>query len=97
MLAAMAQATATDPHRLPGHGHGVPASRGAGEHGGNGGHRLRTGVSTLGLGAGWNQEECDATASTLPPLKERFDRFDEGVETIARLLTQDTTTSMVGT
>jgi probable F420-dependent oxidoreductase len=46
----------------------------------------------LGLGAGWNQEECDAYGIALPPLKERFDRFDEGVEAIVRLLSQETTT-----
>jgi F420-dependent oxidoreductase-like protein len=43
----------------------------------------------VGLGAGWNQQECDAYGITLPPLKERFDRFDEGVEAIALLLTQE--------
>ena len=46
----------------------------------------------LGLGAGWNQMECDAYGIDLPPLKERFDRFDEGVEAIIRLLSQATTT-----
>jgi F420-dependent oxidoreductase-like protein len=46
----------------------------------------------LGLGAGWNQMECDAYGIDLPPLKERFDRFDEGVEVIVRLLSQPTTT-----
>jgi F420-dependent oxidoreductase-like protein len=46
----------------------------------------------LGLGAGWNQHECDAYGIELPPLRERFDRFDEGVETIVALLTQPTTT-----
>jgi F420-dependent oxidoreductase-like protein len=46
----------------------------------------------LGLGAGWNQLECDAYGIELPPLKERFDRFDEGVEAIVALLTQETTT-----
>ena len=46
----------------------------------------------LGLGAGWNQIECDAYGIDLPPLRERFDRFDEGVEAIVRLLTQPTTT-----
>ena len=40
----------------------------------------------VGLGAGWNQQECDAYGITLPPLKERFDRFDEGVEAIVLLL-----------
>ena len=46
----------------------------------------------LGLGAGWNQMECDAYGIDLPPLKERFDRFDEGVEAIVLLLSQPTTT-----
>jgi alkanesulfonate monooxygenase SsuD/methylene tetrahydromethanopterin reductase-like flavin-dependent oxidoreductase (luciferase family) len=46
----------------------------------------------LGLGAGWNQMECDAYGIDLPPLRERFDRFDEGVEAIIRLLSQTTTT-----
>ena len=32
----------------------------------------------VGVGAGWNQQECDAYGIALPPLKERFDRFDEG-------------------
>src|SRR4051794_39650268 len=46
----------------------------------------------LGVGAGWNQEECDAYGITLPPLRERFDRFDEGVEALVMLLTQETST-----
>ncbi|HEX9335480.1 MAG TPA: TIGR03560 family F420-dependent LLM class oxidoreductase [Pseudonocardiaceae bacterium] len=46
----------------------------------------------LGLGAGWNQQECDALGIDLPPLRERFDRFDEGVQAIIGLLTQPTTT-----
>lgn len=46
----------------------------------------------LGLGAGWNQQECDAYGIELPPLRERFDRFDEGVEAVVRLLSQETTT-----
>jgi F420-dependent oxidoreductase-like protein len=45
----------------------------------------------LGLGAAWNQMECDAYGIDLPPLKERFDRFDEGVEAIVLLLTQTVT------
>ena len=40
----------------------------------------------LGVGAGWNQVECDAYGIDLPPLRERFDRFDEGVEAIVKLL-----------
>lgn len=46
----------------------------------------------LGVGAGWNQMECDAYGIELPPLKERFDRFDEGVQAMIGLLTQPTTT-----
>jgi F420-dependent oxidoreductase-like protein len=46
----------------------------------------------IGLGAGWNQLECDAYGIGLPPLRERFDRFDEGVEVIVRLLSDTTTT-----
>ena len=46
----------------------------------------------LGLGAGWNQMECDAYGIELPPLRERFDRFDEGVEAIIGLLSNETTT-----
>ena len=44
----------------------------------------------VGVGAGWNQQECDAYGITLPPLKERFDRFDEGVEALVLLLSQET-------
>ena len=46
----------------------------------------------LGLGAGWNQMECDAYGIDLPPLRERFDRFDEGVEAIISLLSNTLTT-----
>jgi len=53
---------------------------------------ISNGRLELGLGAGWNQEECDAYGIDLPPLRERFDRFDEGVEAIIGLLSQTTTT-----
>jgi F420-dependent oxidoreductase-like protein len=46
----------------------------------------------LGLGAAWNEEETAAYGIPLPPLKERFDRFDEGVEAIVRLLSDPVTT-----
>jgi len=46
----------------------------------------------LGLGAAWNQEETTAYGIPLPPLKERFDRFDEGLDVIVGLLTQETFT-----
>jgi F420-dependent oxidoreductase-like protein len=46
----------------------------------------------LGVGAGWNQEECDAYGIELGTLTERFDRFAEGVEVVHALLTQETAT-----
>jgi F420-dependent oxidoreductase-like protein len=42
----------------------------------------------LGVGAGWNEMETAAYGIPLPPLKERFDRFDEGVEAMIALLTE---------
>lgn len=44
----------------------------------------------FGFGAGWNQQECDAYGIALPPLRERFDRFDEALDVINLLLTQET-------
>jgi F420-dependent oxidoreductase-like protein len=47
----------------------------------------------LGLGAGWYQREADAYGITLgDDLTERFDRFDEGVEIVVRMLSQEQTT-----
>ncbi len=57
---------------------------------------LSAGRLDIGLGAAWNQEECNAYGIELPPLKERFDRFDEGVEAIVGLLS-NTTTTLEGT
>jgi F420-dependent oxidoreductase-like protein len=53
---------------------------------------ISAGRLELGLGAGWNQMECDAYGIDLPPLRERFDQFDEGVAAIAGLLSQTVTT-----
>jgi F420-dependent oxidoreductase-like protein len=50
----------------------------------------------LGIGAGWNEEECEAYGIELPPLKQRFDMFDEACEVIVGLLT-NTTTDFDGT
>jgi alkanesulfonate monooxygenase SsuD/methylene tetrahydromethanopterin reductase-like flavin-dependent oxidoreductase (luciferase family) len=52
----------------------------------------RAGRLELGVGAGWNQLECDAYGIDLPPLPERFDRFDEGVQAIISLLTEEVAT-----
>ena len=43
----------------------------------------------LGIGAGWNEQECAAYGIDLPPLRERFDRFDEAVQVIRTLLTEE--------
>ena len=42
----------------------------------------------IGLGAGWNQDESDALGIRLPPLKERMDQFEEGVQVIIALLSE---------
>lgn len=47
---------------------------------------------TLGLGAGWFEPESEAYGIELGTLTERFDRFDEGVDVITSLLSNDTTT-----
>lgn len=45
----------------------------------------------LGLGAGWFYPEAEAYGIPLGTVAERVDRFDEGVEVIHRLLTQEFT------
>jgi F420-dependent oxidoreductase-like protein len=45
----------------------------------------------LGVGAGWNEEECGAYGIELGSLTQRFDRFDEALEVIIGLLTNTTT------
>jgi alkanesulfonate monooxygenase SsuD/methylene tetrahydromethanopterin reductase-like flavin-dependent oxidoreductase (luciferase family) len=49
---------------------------------------ISNGRLEFGIGAGWNQEECDAYGIELPPLKERFDRFDEACEVMVKLLSE---------
>lgn len=46
----------------------------------------------LGVGAGWNELETTAYGIELPPLKKRFDQFDEGVQVLIGLLSQEYTT-----
>lgn len=43
----------------------------------------------LGVGAGWNEEECTAYGIDLGTMEERFERFEEGVEVLHLLLTRD--------
>lgn len=46
----------------------------------------------LGVGAGWNEEECTAFGIELGTMRERFDRFEEGLAVLDMLLTQERTT-----
>ncbi len=46
----------------------------------------------LGIGAGWNEEECDAYGIRLGSLTERFDRFEEACAVVTGLLSDETTT-----
>jgi F420-dependent oxidoreductase-like protein len=46
---------------------------------------LSNGRLVLGLGAGWNDAEHQAFGIALPPLKERFDRLEEGIAVIKAL------------
>ncbi len=46
----------------------------------------------LGLGAGWFVDECEAYGLELGSLTTRFDRFDEALQVIESLLTQEKTT-----
>ena len=91
-----------DPHRagagheapaagLHGDRYRVPPSRGAGVHGVHGGHHQR-GRLEFGIGAAWNDEECEGYGIRLGTLTERFDRFAEACEVITGLLTQEVTT-----
>jgi F420-dependent oxidoreductase-like protein len=46
----------------------------------------------LGMGAAWNEQECGAYGIELGDVRTRLDRFEEGVEVVARLLRDETTT-----
>ena len=50
--------------------------------------QLSGGRLILGLGAGWNQSEHDAFGITLPPVKQRMDALEEGVQVVRTLHTQ---------
>lgn len=46
----------------------------------------------LGIGAGWNEEECMAFGIELGSMKERFDRFEEGLHVLESLFANERTT-----
>jgi F420-dependent oxidoreductase-like protein len=47
---------------------------------------------TLGVGAGWQENEHRQYGITLPPVRERLDRFEEALQVIHGLLEQPSTT-----
>lgn len=52
---------------------------------------ISEGRSYLGLGAGWFEEEAEANGIDLGTVRQRMDRFDEGLEVIVSLLTNERT------
>jgi F420-dependent oxidoreductase-like protein len=56
---------------------------------------LSGGRAVLGVGAGWDADEHLAYGMVFPPLKERMDRLDEGLE-VCRRLFQDQRASFDG-
>jgi F420-dependent oxidoreductase-like protein len=52
---------------------------------------ISNGRSYLGLGAGWFEAEAEANGIELGSIRERMDRFDEGLEVVVSLLTRETT------
>lgn len=53
---------------------------------------ISDGRFTLGIGAGWQQNEHDQYGIALPPVRERIDRLAESLEVLRGLLRQPTTT-----
>src|SRR5712692_8876091 len=47
--------------------------------------QLSGGRLDMGIGAGWNVPEHEAFGLRLPPIKERLDRLEEGIQVILAL------------
>jgi F420-dependent oxidoreductase-like protein len=56
---------------------------------------LSNGRAVLGIGAGWDESEHVAYGIAFPPIKERMDRLDEGLE-VCRSLFRDQQASYAG-
>jgi F420-dependent oxidoreductase-like protein len=54
--------------------------------------QISGGRFTLGIGAGWQENEHSQYGIPLPPVRERVDRFGEALHVLQSLLTQPTTT-----
>jgi F420-dependent oxidoreductase-like protein len=57
---------------------------------------LSNGRLTLGLGAGWQEREHQLFGFDLLNSRDRFDRFEEGIQVVTGLLKSDTPTSFDG-
>jgi F420-dependent oxidoreductase-like protein len=58
---------------------------------------LSNGRLTLGLGGGWQDREHHLFGFDLLDVKDRFDRFDEGMQVVTQLLKRDAPVSFDGT
>jgi F420-dependent oxidoreductase-like protein len=54
--------------------------------------QISRGRLELGLGAAWHQPEHEALGIPFPPIKERAERLEEGVQVIRLLMTKDPAT-----
>jgi F420-dependent oxidoreductase-like protein len=57
---------------------------------------LSSGRLTLGLGGGWQEREHHLFGFDLLDVKDRFDRFDEGMQAVTQLLKSDSPVSLDG-